>query len=142
MASARLDSSCFISVIGALSRERIHAHVGIRNFHAIDPTHGRFYLFALLVRADSSLRIASDNVLLRSIHLYSMYGRFDPSKFLTGRFEIPWAVLFFRRGNEVGKANEGSEKSEDNPNTQITILFCSKSLSIIRPRRFHRLLAW
>ena len=70
------------------------------------------------------------------IHLYSMYGRFDPSKFLTGRFEIPWAVLFFRRGNEVGKANEGSEKSEDNPNTQITILFCSKSLSIIRPDGF------
>ena len=30
----------------------------------------------------------SDNVLLRSIHLYSMYGRFDTSKFLTGRFEI------------------------------------------------------
>ena len=27
-------------------------------------------------------------------------------------------------------------KSEDNPNTQITILFCSKSLSIIRPDDF------
>jgi hypothetical protein len=28
-------------------------------------------------------------LLLRSIHVYSMYGRFDTSKFLTGRFEIP-----------------------------------------------------
>jgi hypothetical protein len=40
-----------------------------------------------------------------------MYGRFDTSKFLTGRFEIP-AALFFRRWNEVGKANEASEKKQ------------------------------
>ena len=55
MASARLDNSCFIFVIGASLTRTVHRHVGIRNFHDIDPTHGRFYLFALLVRADSSL---------------------------------------------------------------------------------------
>ena len=87
MASARLDNSCFIFVIGASLTRSIYMHVGIRNFHAIDPTHGRFSLFALLVPIQVFNR--SDNVLLRSIHLYSMYGRFDTSKFLTGRFEIP-----------------------------------------------------
>ena len=68
--------------------------------------------------------------------MYLMYGRFDTRKFLTGRVEIPEEVLLSRRRNEVEKANEGSEKSEDNPNTQITILFCSKSLSIIRLNDF------
>jgi hypothetical protein len=38
MASARLDNSCFIFVIGASLTRSIYMHVGIRNFH-VDPTH-------------------------------------------------------------------------------------------------------